>query len=604
MTMAEQGDNNNNNNIIINDDDDVEMAVQQQAQSKEVVAHPVSRRTTTTTILESQDESTSVLLIHGARPATTTPSSSSSSSLSSSSLSHLMSTPATSTKQEGQAVEPCEEADVQATDTTTSSTTNEGDDCVSSTKVPKTVNHGEEVVASTIANGGHFENDKTSSQHSVRDDNDDTINNNQEAGDEKATSQVTSHDVDMEKLPLEDEERLMTTMTTPLPSNEPMEKSEKGCVTTTKGSEDDLARFKTFCVPRNDIPDDLLLEHALSAAASLKVVPTAPTITWRGEASTTTTFRSSRVATSHEETGECWSSSHPAASLAVAVAVAVPLALAIPDAVEYTPSTTNSRRTSPNNPLFWLHNRRRVHWYGALFGCALVGALTAGLVVFAILGRRQQQQQDLIRSVSGSGDGTALSTVAPTAYREARIQQQLQQLLLMGVGGMHTNETTTTPSTLAEPTSPWVLDPTTPLYHALHWILDHDPRHIDPDDPFLNQRFLLALFYFSTSQEGPWLSCNPVFTGSSIYYSSSSSSSSSSLSLETINSNTTNGSTNNTNRSNNDGDFCLFQALIDVFPHRYNSVPAYRWLTGQHECQWVGVQCDDFDRVKGLELRK
>jgi hypothetical protein len=541
MIMAEQGANKNNNNN--NNDDDV--VVEQEVQSKEVVAHAVSSSTTTT----------------------------SSSSPSSSSFSHSMSTPAAATRQESQEVEHC----VEANGETTASSTTKGDDCFPSTEIPKTVNHGEEVHASTIANGDRvIGNAKTNPQHSVRDDNE---NNNKEDDDEKAPCQVTNRNVDTEKVTLEDEARFTTTT---LPPNEPMVKSDKGCVPTTQGRDDEMARFKTFCVPRNDIPENLLLEHALSATASLEVVPTTATTTttgW-GEASTTRQV----------ETGERRSSSHPAPA---SLAVAVPLALAIPDAVEYNPNNTaNRRNTSANHPpsfLFQNNRRRRIHWYGALFGCALVGALTAGLVVFGIL----QQQQDLTRP---GGDGTPLSTMAPTAYREAHIQQQLQHLLLMGVGGIYTNETTTTTSTSTQteqPTSPWVLDPTTPLYQALYWILDHDPRHVDPDDPFLNQRFLLALFYFSTSQQGPWLSCNPEFTVSS--------ESSSALSLETINSNTTNG---NNNDSINDGDFCIFQALIDVFPHRYNSIPSSRWLTGQHECKWAGVQCDDFDRVKGLELSK
>ncbi|CAB9500894.1 Leucine-rich repeat [Seminavis robusta] len=48
---------------------------------------------------------------------------------------------------------------------------------------------------------------------------------------------------------------------------------------------------------------------------------------------------------------------------------------------------------------------------------------------------------------------------------------------------------------------------TSPYYKALHWIVYTDQRK--PGAQRIEQRYLLALLYYSTSQDGPWLACNP-----------------------------------------------------------------------------------------------
>eukprot|EP00957_Ditylum_brightwellii_P114161 8703145-Ditylum_brightwellii.AAC.1 len=46
-----------------------------------------------------------------------------------------------------------------------------------------------------------------------------------------------------------------------------------------------------------------------------------------------------------------------------------------------------------------------------------------------------------------------------------------------------------------------------PQYFALEWLLEFDSFHVCPDDPNCVQRYILAVFYFSTGG-GTWDECN------------------------------------------------------------------------------------------------
>ena len=56
-------------------------------------------------------------------------------------------------------------------------------------------------------------------------------------------------------------------------------------------------------------------------------------------------------------------------------------------------------------------------------------------------------------------------------------------------------------------------DPNSIHSQALNWIVNEDPMESEPDADNLVQRFIMAYFYFATSQVGPWLSCNPPQEG-------------------------------------------------------------------------------------------
>jgi len=103
-----------------------------------------------------------------------------------------------------------------------------------------------------------------------------------------------------------------------------------------------------------------------------------------------------------------------------------------------------------------------------------------------------------------------------------------------------------------------------PYARAAEWIYDDDPLQLLQGSENLIQRYLLVLFYFSTTKNRPWKSCNP------------------SVGIET--------------------EACNFTKLVRTFPEVYELVPWYRWLSGRHECDWAGVICDEFNQTRALEL--
>jgi hypothetical protein len=88
---------------------------------------------------------------------------------------------------------------------------------------------------------------------------------------------------------------------------------------------------------------------------------------------------------------------------------------------------------------------------------------------------------------------------------------------------------------------------------------------VGPEDSNLIQRYLLAVFYFKTHEEGEWYSCNAA-TETDL------------------------------------DDFCLYMQLTRVFPDEYRGIPWYRWLSHNHECRWAGIFCDEFDQIRSLDL--
>jgi hypothetical protein len=95
-----------------------------------------------------------------------------------------------------------------------------------------------------------------------------------------------------------------------------------------------------------------------------------------------------------------------------------------------------------------------------------------------------------------------------------------------------------------------------PHSHAADWIMFKDPLGLSPNAPNLIQRYQMALFYFLTTNNGnkPWRSCNPP--------------------------------------RGNETDECLYIA------HEFDDLgdrTATRWLSGTHECEWIGIfcACDD-----------
>ncbi len=108
-------------------------------------------------------------------------------------------------------------------------------------------------------------------------------------------------------------------------------------------------------------------------------------------------------------------------------------------------------------------------------------------------------------------------------------------------------------------------DPQGPHYRAKEWLINEDPMQLSPQDRNLVQRYLLAVIYFKFREEGSWLSCDAP-------------------------------------TEEEPDDFCLFQKLINIFPREYRSVAWYRWLSGNHECSWAGLFCDEFFQLRTIDL--
>jgi len=119
-----------------------------------------------------------------------------------------------------------------------------------------------------------------------------------------------------------------------------------------------------------------------------------------------------------------------------------------------------------------------------------------------------------------------------------------------------------------------------PESKALHWLgiqdlmfVDSDPRDADSQlQDRMNQRFLLAMFYYSMTQgTSVWEECTPPETG--------------------------------------EPSWCL-HPLLESFPvqgvyfDQYQVEPAFRWLSENDECRWGGVTCEDGLRVSHLHLGK
>lgn len=83
---------------------------------------------------------------------------------------------------------------------------------------------------------------------------------------------------------------------------------------------------------------------------------------------------------------------------------------------------------------------------------------------------------------------------------------------------------------------------------ALEWILDEDPMQLESDAENLIQRYVLAVFYFQTSQQSPWTECDPAGPKS-----------------------------------------CRF-----TVHQMHEPEPGNAWLSDIHECFWGMLRCDGY----------
>ena len=201
----------------------------------------------------------------------------------------------------------------------------------------------------------------------------------------------------------------------------------------------------------------------------------------------------------------------------------------LPAAVEYDPDA--------KPPL--LKNRRFLLYAisAVLLFIVVIIVLILGLVVF-----RQDPPPP----------ATYAPTRAPSVAPSSSLEGQYRDQFIAAVG-------------------PMVSVPNSPQERAARWIIEEDERNLAVDDPSLVQRYILALFYFTTTnnEEYLWRSCNPHPTDSS---------------------NTT----------------CEYQELTRLPDDSIGFMPkpSFRWLSNEHECDWAGNLCDDNKVIHALELCK
>lgn len=183
-----------------------------------------------------------------------------------------------------------------------------------------------------------------------------------------------------------------------------------------------------------------------------------------------------------------------------------------------------------------IHDNRH-HWKVLTGFCCFMLVGVAGIVSALI-----------IQSSKGSSHDSG--TESPTSAPSTNMEAAFKKLLSSAVGD-------------------GVYDENTYLERAANWIMFEDPLALNSSDPTVVQRYLLAVFYFSTtdnlSQE--WGSCNAP------------------MSTDTAN--------------------CSFQLLFrqEGDTLTFQDVPSMRWLSGESECIWAGVTCDQ-GHVVGIELGK
>ena len=189
----------------------------------------------------------------------------------------------------------------------------------------------------------------------------------------------------------------------------------------------------------------------------------------------------------------------------------------IPSAVEYDPDAKPP-----------LHRNRRFRLYGFLAFFALM-ACAVGATIGIVLGGKSE---------------------APEIELHPREELGIRDLVTRLVGEEQLNRFNS------------------PYKKAVEWIIYEDEFQLTPEDEHFVQRFIMAYFYFATTEDGPWKSCNPPNV----------------TLLHT--------------------EQCFFQKLASLRPLLYTPEQDVRWLSSTHECEWAGAQCDRAMQMRSIQLGK
>ncbi|KAL3911984.1 MAG: hypothetical protein SGILL_007068 [Bacillariaceae sp.] len=192
-----------------------------------------------------------------------------------------------------------------------------------------------------------------------------------------------------------------------------------------------------------------------------------------------------------------------------------------------------------------LYKNRRFRLYAMGGGCLLLIIVIA--LVAASAAKKDEGGIGGVRLIYLTSEPTEAPTQAPTNARES---------LYRGFFADELNSTL-------------VYESGTPHFAASEWIMNEDPAQLDIDSPRLLQRYMLAFWYYHTTNmtESPWRSCNPPGPG--------------------------------------EDDSCVYQEFGRGQDDSivYEEIPdRVRWMSSQNECDWQGAICGDGTRVVGIRM--
>ncbi|KAL3909737.1 MAG: hypothetical protein SGILL_007969 [Bacillariaceae sp.] len=204
-------------------------------------------------------------------------------------------------------------------------------------------------------------------------------------------------------------------------------------------------------------------------------------------------------------------------------------------AVEYDPDS---------KPPLYKNRRFRLYGFG---GCCILLIILIVVIATSVSNKNSGGGGSSVELIYLTNPPTLAPTQAPTTSRESLYRNYFADEL----------------------NSTLVYEQGTPHYMASEWIMNEDPAQLDVDSPRLLQRYMLAFWYYHTTNmtQSPWRSCNPPGPG--------------------------------------DDDSCVFQefgrgqgdAIV------YTEVPgSVRWMSSQDECQWQGTICGDGTSVVGIRM--
>jgi hypothetical protein len=195
-----------------------------------------------------------------------------------------------------------------------------------------------------------------------------------------------------------------------------------------------------------------------------------------------------------------------------------------------------------------LYKNRRFRLYG-IGGCCIILIIAIALIAASASRKDSGGIGGSVKLIYLTNEPSAAPTQAPTNARES---------LYRGFFADELNSTL-------------VYDQGTPHFMASEWIMNEDPAQLEIDSPRLLQRYMLAFWYYHTTNmgESPWRSCNPPGPG--------------------------------------EEETCVFLEFgrDEDDSIVYQEIPnKVRWMSSQNECEWQGAICGDETTVVGIRMGK